>query len=68
MIVERNFRRDVKDTRVRRGLEIYSDLLLVLSKVEIRNYEANKRITTEQNNKIVEVIRTYKKTIRSKII
>lgn len=61
VMINNEFRRNIKDTRVRRGCEISSDHYLVLSKVEISKQEiertANTKVHKEEGKK---VIRTYK--------
>lgn len=63
VLVNRKFRNEVKDTRVRRGAEIYSDHFLVLAKIKIR--EAKCRPGREVNgvaesSKTREMVRVYK--------
>ena len=61
VIINKEYRREVRDTRVRRGAEIYSDHFLVLSKIEIgaENQCVEKKNTKEKNQR-KEVIKTYR--------
>ena len=60
VIVNRNYRNEVTDTRVRRGPEIYSDHFLVLSKLRIKGI-VNKSSRKGSKAKVVkEVIKVYR--------
>lgn len=62
-IINRQFRAEVKDTRVRRGPEIYSDHFLVTTKIGVRgNRQGNheEAQASERNNTAKEVIKTYR--------
>ena len=64
VIINREFRGEIKDTKVRRGAELYSDHFLVLSKVKIveRKRGRGSGIVRDRKNKSKskEVTKTYK--------
>lgn len=60
VIVNKEFRREVKDTKVRRSFEIYSDHYLVLSEIEISNKEKIENNKTNKRIGIMKTIRTHK--------
>lgn len=60
VIINREFRREVKDTRVKRGAEIYSDHYLVVTKLKIQSENVRKNSGANKKCQTINKIRSYK--------